>query len=294
MGHYLHLGGHCCARRESNPCNAAEGHERAGLFARKRPRFEWHMSCSGIQRLIVTLGTLRTALPIISFSGLLLWSLVASADARLTVDRFEPVFARFNSPAPPAYRAFRRLEGGLIDSPKQGWIEVWTEYRPGKGLSYEVIRSGGYGYVRDKVLPGMLKSEQELLEEGKPLRAPIVARNYTLEDGGTTESGLARLLLHPARKSDGVVKGTALIEPDTGSVARIEGRLVKSPSFWIRDVDVTWRFTRVGDAIVPVELSSSARVRLYGRSKFKMTYDYVSIGGRSVGGGVRASARDDQ
>jgi hypothetical protein len=217
-----------------------------------------------------------------------------SADARLTVDRFEPVFARFNSPAPPAYRAFRRLEGGLVDSPKHGWIEVWTEYRPGKGLSFEVVRSGGYGYVRDKVLPGMLKSEQELLEEGKPLRAPIVARNYTVEEGGTTASGLTKLLLHPARNSHGVVKGTALIEPERGSIAKIEGRLVKSPSFWIRDVDVTWRFTRVGDAILPVELSSSARIRLYGRSHFRMTYDYVSIDGRSAGGAVRASARDDQ
>jgi hypothetical protein len=120
-----------------------------------------------------------------------------------------------------------------------------------------------------------------------------VARNYTLEDGGVAESGMTRLLLHPARKSDGIVRGTALIEPESGSVARIEGRLVKSPSFWIRDVDVTWRFTRVGDAILPVELSSQARVRFYGRSSFRMTYDYVSIDGRPVGS-VRAAAPDQR
>jgi hypothetical protein len=270
-----------------HPCNVRS--------ARLRPdpvQPGWHSSCSDNLRSAVKLGNLRTALPILSISGVLLWSLGASAGSGLPVDQFEPVLARFNSPAPPPYRAIRRLEGGLVDSHKQGWIEALTEYRTGKGLTYEVLRSGGYGYVRDKVLPGMLKSEQQLVSDGKPLRAPIVARNYTLEDGGLTDGGLARLLLTPARKSDGIVKGAALIEPETGSVARIEGRLVKSPSFWIRDVDVTWRFTRVGDAIVPVELSSNARVRFYGRSRFKMTYDYVSIDGRSLSAAVRVALQD--
>lgn len=242
----------------------------------------------------MNLGTLRTALPLLSISGVLLWSLGASADAGFTADRFETVFARFNNPAPPAYRALRRLEGGLVNSNKHGWIEVWTEYRPDRGLAFEVLRSGGHGYVRDKVLPGMLKSEQELLADGKPLRAPIVARNYTVEENGITESGLTRLLLEPARKSDGIVRGTALIEAENGSISRIEGRLVKSPSFWIRDVDVSWRFMRVGEAILPVELVSNARVRFYGRSKFRMTYDYVTIDGRPAGSAQRAAAPDRQ
>lgn len=252
------------------------------------------MSCSSDLRSIVKLGTLRTALPILAISGILLWSLVASADSGLATDQFSTVLARFNSSAPPAYRAFRRLEGGLVNSNKRGWIEVWTEYRPGQGMTFEVVNSGGYGYVRDKVLPGMLKSEQELLADGRPLRAAIVARNYTIEDGGLTDSGLTRLLLTPARKSDGIVKGSALIEPETGSVTRVEGRLVKSPSFWIRDVDVTWRFTRVGDAILPIELTSNARVRFYGRSHFKMTYDYATIDGRPATSAMRIAAPEQR
>ena len=67
---------------------------------------------------------------------------------------------------------------------------------------------------------------------------------------------------------------------------------MKSPSFWIRDVDVTWKFTRVGDAILPVELSSRARVRFYGRSTFRMTYDYLSIDGRPASSALRAAAPD--
>jgi hypothetical protein len=217
-----------------------------------------------------------------------------SAGTGVPVDQFQPVLDRFNSSAPPAYRAFRRLEAGKPDSGKHGWLEVWTEHRPGSPFKYTVIREGGYEYVRNKVLRGVLRGEAELIENGHPLRQPIVPRNYTVEDGGVTESGLVRLLLHPARKSDGIVRGSAFIEPDLGGIVRMQGRLTKSPSFWVRDVDVTWKFTRIGDAIVPTELSSSARVLFYGRQPFKMTYDYVSVGGRSLNSAARTALPDPQ
>jgi hypothetical protein len=218
----------------------------------------------------------------------------SSADSRFPVGQFQTVLSEFNSSGPPTYRAFRRLEAGIPGSPKSGWMEVWTQYRPGSGFSYEVIREDGYEYVLNKVLRGVLKGEAELIANGKPLRAALSERNYRFEDGGEIASGLARLLLHPNRKSEGIVKGSALIEPEAGTVVRIEGRLVKSPSFWVRDVDVTWKFKRIGDTVVPTELSSSARVRFYGRSNFKMTYDYVQVDGRPVDGALRASLRDER
>ena len=254
----------------------------------------WHALCSLSRWSTVKSGFLRTAFPILTISGILLWSLGLSAGSGLPADQFQPVLDRFNSSAPPAYRAFRRLEAGKPDTGKHGWLEVWTEHRPGSPFKYTVIREGGYDYVRNKVLRGVLKGEAELLADGKPLRAPIVPRNYTIEEGGMTESGLMRLLLHPARKSDGIVRGAAFIAPDIGGIVRIEGRLTKSPSFWVRDVDVTWKFTRIGSEIVPTELSSSARVVFYGRQPFKMTYEYVSVDGRSVSTSVRAAMPDPQ
>ena len=255
-------------------------------------RVEWHALCKLSRWSTVKPGFLRTAVPILTISGILLWSLGLSAGSGLPVDRYQPVLDRFNSSAPPAYRAFRRLEAGRPDSGKHGWLEVWTEHRPGSPFKYSVLREGGYEYVRNKVLRGVLEGEAELLAGGQPLRAPIVPRNYTVEAGGMTESGLMRLLLHPARKSEGVVRGSAFIEPDIGGVVRIEGRLVKSPSFWVRDVDVTWKFTRIGNDIVPTELSSSARVLFYGRQPFKMTYHYETVDGRSVASTTRAALQD--
>ena len=253
------------------------------------------MSCSRNLRSIVKRGILRTAVPILTLSGILLWSLGLSAGGSFPIaQQFQTVLAKFNEAGVPTYRAFRRLEAGAPGTGKHGWLEVSTEHRPGAGFSYTVLREGGYEYVRNKVLRGVLKGEAELIADGKPLRAPLVPRNYEVEEGGFTESGLMRLLLRPARKSEGIVRGTALLEPEGGSVVRIEGRLIKSPSFWVRDVDVIWKFARFGDAVVPIELASSARVIFYGRQPFKMTYYYEMIDGRSVAGATLANLQDQR
>lgn len=255
----------------------------------------WHISCSHNLRAIVKLSILRTAVPILTLSGVLLCSLEPSADAGFpNAQQFEPVLAKFNSPDLPTYRAFRKLEAGTPGSGKHGWLEVSTEYQPGAGFAYSVVREGGYAYVRNKVLRGVLKGEAELIANGHPLRAPIVPRNYDIQDGGITESGLTRLLLRPVRKSDGLIRGSAFLEPEIGGVVRMEGRLTKSPSFWVRDVDVTWKFTRIGSAIVPTELSSSARVIFHGRQPFKMTYEYEMVEGRAVAASTRTALQDQR
>ena len=210
----------------------------------------------------------------------LLWSFGHVSASTSSTPSFERILAKSNAVTPPTYRALRRLEGGLVDSEKRGWLEAWTSFQPGRGFAYEVIREGGSDYVRDKILRHMLESEQELVAAGKRLHASLEQKNYEFEDGGMTEGGLQRILLRPVKKSDGLVDGSVLLDPDTGFVTKIHGRLVKNPSFWIRDVDVTWRFASIAGHLVPVEMSSTGRVRMFGRSNFKMTYDYVSVDGR--------------
>lgn len=210
-----------------------------------------------------------------------------------TAHGFEQVVARFNTTAPPAYRAFRRLEAGSPDKNKIGWLEAWTEFRPGQGLKVEIVGEGGSEYVRNKILRGMLESEQQLVANGKPLRAALDTRNYAFADGGATNDGLQRVVLTAARKSEGIVNGTLFFNPESGYVTRIEGRLVKSPSFWVRDVDVTWTFARVDGHVLPVEVSSVGRVRMYGGSNFQMVYDYASIDGHATGR-LTAALRDER
>lgn len=243
--------------------------------------------------LIVNVTASRLA-PILATGFALLCGLGEISASGSSAQGFERVVARFNTTAPPSYRAFRRLEAGSPGKQKSGWLEAWTEFRPGQGLDVEIVREGGSEYVRNKILRGMLNSEQQLVANGKPLRAALDSHNYSFEDGGTTDEGLQRVVLKAARKSEGIVNGALFFEPQGGYVTRIEGRLVKSPSFWVHDVDVTWKFARVGGHVLPVEVSSLGRVRMYGGSMFRMVYDYVTIDGRPTGARLNASLRDEQ
>jgi hypothetical protein len=234
--------------------------------------------------------SLAAAILAIALTGM--WSADEMSATTAAEPVFERVLAKSNTVAPPPYRAFRRMEGGLIDSDRRGWIEAWTEYTPGRGFTYEVVREGGSEYVRNKILRGMLVSEQKLIAGGKRLHASLESMNYRFEDGGMADGGLQRVLLKPAKKSDGILNGSVLVDPESGLVTRIEGRLVKSPSFWLRDVDVTYKYAHVGERVVPVEMTSTGRVRMFGRSNFRMVYDYESIDGRPTT--IKASLRDEQ
>jgi hypothetical protein len=235
---------------------------------------------------------LRAVAPILA-AGFALWIPADPSAAGSSEQGFETALARSNTITPPAYRAFRRLEGGLIDSDRRGWLEVWTDHQPGRGMTFEVVSEGGSEYVRNKILRSMLKSEQKLITSGRRLRASLEAKNYEFADGGLTDTGLQRVVLKPAKVSDGIVKGSLWLEPASGYVTRIEGRLVKSPSFWLRDVDVTWKFVRFGGHLVPIEMTSTGRVRMFGRSNFRMTYEYASIDGRPANA-LSAEIRDER
>ena len=234
------------------------------------------------------------AAPLLAISLTFLWSFGDLSAANSADQSFELVLAKSNRVAPPPYRALRRLEGGLNDGDRRGWLEAWTQFQPGRGFTYEVVREGGSEYVRNKILRHMLETEQDLIAAGKRLRASLEAKNYEFEDGGMTDTGLQRIILKPVKKSDGLVNGSVYVDPESGFVTKIYGRLVKSPSFWVRDIDVTWRFARVGGHIVPVEMTSTGRVRMFGRSNFRMTYDYVSIDGHPANSrAMTASLRDE-
>ncbi len=208
----------------------------------------------------------------------------ALADSRSSAD-WPRVLERASAAGhPPPYRALRRLEAGTPGSGRQGWLEAWTELTPARGFRYDVIAEGGSEYVRNKVLRGVLNGEQKLLARGEALRAAFVAANYAFEDGGATDAGLQRILLKPVRKGAGIVVGSVVIDPVDGRLVQVQGRLVKNPSFWVRNADVVWKFERFGEATVPVEVSTTARVRMFGESTFTMTYEYVSMEGREIHG----------
>jgi hypothetical protein len=72
-----------------------------------------------------------------------------------------------------------------------------------------------------------------------------------------------------------------LLAPE-GVLTRLEGRLAKSPSFWITRVDVVRAYRRFNGVLMPVSLESTAKLRFFGSSTLRMTYHYSHIDERPV------------
>ena len=68
------------------------------------------------------------------------------------------------------------------------------------------------------------------------------------------------------------------LTPADGDLVRLQGCLVKSPSFWIKNVVIVRTYERDG-IVLPVALTTTAQVRLLGEGTLRMTYAYHEIDG---------------
>jgi hypothetical protein len=176
------------------------------------------------------------------------------------------------------YRAVRHLKAE--NGGRKGWLEAITEYSPETGFRYEITSEGGSGYIRSKVLKALLDAEQDVIARGETARSSLALANYTFQANGIDTDGLANVLLSPRRKERVLVSGMMALNRNDGALVRLEGRLARNPSFWIKDVDIVRTYDRVGGTVVPVSLESKAQVRFLGEATLHMTYVYSEIDGR--------------
>jgi len=188
------------------------------------------------------------------------------------------------------YVAMRRLEASNTKSGKEGWLEARTTLGADGQLAVEILDEGGSEQIRNRVLRAALEREQELVAS-RGASNPIASDDpYECVEPELDPSGLIRVPLRPRRKDVNLVYGDLFKQPATGDLVRVAGRLAKSPSFWVSQVDVEWRYERVhNDVVLPVSLHSNAKVKIFGPSTFRMTYEYVSVDGQPVAESTTAS-----
>lgn len=215
--------------------------------------------------------------------AILLLALVSAPAARATVPNdadhsIKQFLAQDDTQHP--YRATRRLEAQ--NGSRSGWLEAVTEYSPATGFRYEITAEGGSGYIRGKVLRAVLNGERDVIERGETGRSSLARSNYTFQADGIDADGLANVLLSPRRKERVLVSGTMFLEPMAGDLVRLQGRLAKNPSFWVKNVDIIRTYERIEGAVVPVALETKAHVRFLGAATLRMTYSYSEIDGQQV------------
>ena len=183
---------------------------------------------------------------------------------------------------PLAYEARRRLEASSAKLKESAWLEAVTAYDPAAGFTYSIVAQGGSERIRKRVLESVLEAEKENTTTAELRKGNLSRANYAFDFGGQTGDGMLKMQLTPRRRDTRLVVGSALLTVKSGSLVRVEGRLSKSPSFWVRWVNVSRSYAPVGDTMMPVAVESTADVRIAGMSTFSMTYDYQMVDGQAV------------
>ena len=189
----------------------------------------------------------------------------------------------------------RRILGGfsasttvtaeLLDSLQSGEFELLTDYVAPASLRFTPIRFVGDGFVKTNVINRYLDAENQHVVRHDQASTAINCKNYSFQYVRTiTEGDGARhhYLVKPRYKRVGLFNGEIAIDAETGSLRVSKGRLVKSPSFFVKNIEFEREYEDVEGFTVPVHIHSSAKARFVGRIELEVAIYYHSIVAQAV------------
>jgi hypothetical protein len=191
-------------------------------------------------------------------------------------------FLQSGRPELTSYAARRLLTASTLGGGMQATLEAWTYLDPDGTFRFDIIRENGSELIRERVLVAALETEQRSRDPNHIARSALTRANYDFEVVRPATDGLVAIRLLPRRRTPMLVEGAALTRQDNGDLVRIDGRLSDPPSWWTQRVDIVRRYTRIRGVRVPVEMASSAEVRVAGAASFSMTYRYTMINGQPI------------
>ena len=137
---------------------------------------------------------------------------------------------------------------------------------PPASKKYRIQETSGSG-VGQVLVRRMLAGEAEV--EKDHLSTDLSADNYDfrfIREADVSGQRCYVLELLPRRKEQHLLHGDVWVDADTYLPRRIEGEFAKSPSWWVRDVSVTFTYGDVGGMWLQTVTEAAANVRILGRS----------------------------
>ncbi len=193
-------------------------------------------------------------------------------------------FLEHSRESPPVQRDVSMkvdIRANLPDLKKTGVMQALRKVSSLGKITYKVLGFEGDNMVKKDVIARYIKAEMESAElDGRDSMA-INSNNYNFEYWGQYGSGdwtLYLFELKPKKKRVGLYRGWLWINAATGLPVRESGRLVKSPSVFLKRVDFVRDYTaRNGQALV-TRIESEIQTRVVGPARIEIQFRDYSFG----------------
>lgn len=174
-------------------------------------------------------------------------------------------------------REYRLFSSESAEKP-DSVVVARVQFLPPDTTQYSILSSTGssraVGIVRR-----ILNDESEIKKE--PQTYGINRDNYTFASEGEQVIDGHRcyvLALQPRRKDQRLLEGRAWIDAETFQVRLVQGQPAKSPSWWLKKVQLTMHYGDIGGIWAPVSTQAVAEVRWFGTRVFTSREVSGSVG----------------
>lgn len=169
------------------------------------------------------------------------------------------------------------FSGGVPKLGKQGTLTARRMVAADGKIEYEVISSEGDNTIKKEVIARYISAETE-----GPAQAAagggtmaITPENYKFKYKGSIETDGVKVYLfevNPRKKRVGLFKGEIWVDAETGLGVRESGRLVKSPSVFLKNVEFIREFKIVNESALPERMETVMETRFWGKAKLEVKY----------------------
>jgi len=199
---------------------------------------------------------------------------VNQPDVNAIVSKIEQVQLENRARLVP-YTVTRRYElSGKAAESSSSAVVADISFDPPYQKTYDIKYSDG-GRA-EKVVEKILSREAEYARNGKKIS--FSRDDYTfcyLGQGALDGKPYLLLGLTPKRQDKDLLKGRIYVDPSSYQIRRFEGEPAKSPSWWLKDVQLVTDYAQVGPMWLQTSSKGSAEVRWFGTHV--MTADRKSV-----------------
>jgi hypothetical protein len=188
--------------------------------------------------------------------------------ADLALETFQKRSSR-QSQTLAGYSAATLVRAELPRSSQHGELKLERHYSVPRTLTFKALHFVGDGFVKTNVIARLLQSEVDHVQKDDPALTALRPENYKFSAKGTTQ--FEGRVFHvyqvkPRKKRPGLFKGHIYLDASTGSLVRAEGRVIKSPSIFVKKIDFVQEYAEIGGFMLPTHIHSEAKAALVGRT----------------------------